>query len=55
MSEAVYRVTWKSVEPAQEDHERVFTDIDQGYSFYEMMQRDANSYAVRWNQPSTRS
>ncbi|MFF2010313.1 hypothetical protein ACFVWY_14740 [Streptomyces sp. NPDC058195] len=48
MAEKVYRVTWKSVDPAREEHVQDFRDIDQGYDFYLMMQRDANAYKVTW-------
>ncbi|KYH45441.1 hypothetical protein AZH51_16065 [Branchiibius sp. NY16-3462-2] len=41
-----YRVTWKTYDG--EDHEREFTDIDQGYSFYEDMQKGASAYRVTW-------
>lgn len=42
-----YRVTWKSMDSGEE-HSREFNDVDQGYSYYEMKQRDANSYGATW-------
>lgn len=44
-----YRVSWTSVDPAREQHTKEFTDVDQGYSFYEQMQRTAGTYAVTWD------
>ena len=38
-----YRVAWTT---DGEPHEERFTDIDQGYSFYELMQKDANAFGV---------
>lgn len=34
-----YRVTWKSIDTG-ETYMRDFTDADQGYDFYQMIQRD---------------
>jgi hypothetical protein len=42
-----YRVSWKSMDDG-EQHTREFTDVDQGYDFYEDMQKSAHSYAVTW-------
>ncbi|WP_243063171.1 hypothetical protein [Humibacter sp. RRB41] len=42
-----YRVTWKRFDD-DELHEREFVDVDNGYDFYGMMQRDANSYDATW-------
>jgi len=44
----VYRVTWKSFEPAGAEHVRDFADVDQGYTFYQMMKRDGNSWGATW-------
>lgn len=41
-----YRVAWTT---GGELHEKHFTDIDQGYSFYELMQKDANAFGVTWD------
>lgn len=43
-----YRVTWKSIDTGEE-HVRDFNDIDQGYDFYQLMQRDAYSIKVTWD------
>jgi hypothetical protein len=43
-----YRVTWKSIETG-ELHVREFSDVDQGYSYYELMQRDSKSYGATWD------
>ncbi|MFI9544154.1 hypothetical protein ACIHAR_09480 [Streptomyces sp. NPDC052016] len=40
MAETIYRVTWKDVDTGPDvDHVRDFRDIDQGYDYYQMMQR----------------
>lgn len=41
-----YRVAWTT---NGEPHEERFTDIDQGYSFYELMQKDADVFGVRFD------
>lgn len=45
--QVTYRVTWRSSDD-DSTHQREFTDIDQGYSFYEMVQKDARSHGARW-------
>lgn len=42
-----YRVTWREFDSGEE-HAREFDDVDQGYEFYRLMQRDANSYRATW-------
>ncbi|MBB4714447.1 hypothetical protein [Streptomyces luteogriseus] len=50
MAETIYRVTWKDVDTGPDvDHVRDFRDIDQGYDYYQMMQRHAGAYKVRWD------
>ena len=41
-----YRVTWKTYDG--EFHERDFSDVDQGYSFFEDMQKGATAHSVTW-------
>ncbi|WP_428956247.1 hypothetical protein [Streptomyces sp. cg35] len=49
MAEETYRVTWKHVDTGKDHvHVQEFRDIDQGYDFYQMMQRDGYCYQVRW-------
>lgn len=43
----VYRVTWKSVDDAEE-HAKEFTDVDRGYDFYMGKRGSADSYAATW-------
>lgn len=43
----IYRVSWKSIDDGDE-HARDFTDVDQGYSFYESMQKTAGAIHVTW-------
>lgn len=43
-----YRVTWRSVAESGETHERIFTSRDQGWDFYQDMQRGAGAYGVTW-------
>jgi hypothetical protein len=40
-----YRVTWETADGA---HEETFTDVDQGYDFYQQMQRKAYARHVAW-------
>lgn len=42
-----YRVTWRT--DGGVHHQEEFSDIDQGYSFYEAMQKSANAYGVTWD------
>jgi hypothetical protein len=42
-----YRVTWRSVDSG-EPHEEVFTSRDQGWDFYQDMQRSAHAYGATW-------
>ena len=42
-----YRVTWESYDDS-DDHVREFTDIDNGYDFYEYMRKGARGYKVTW-------
>lgn len=42
-----YQVTWKSVNDG-ETHERVFSDRDEGWDFYEDKQNSADSYKATW-------
>lgn len=50
-----YRVTWKSVdEGGGETHERVFTSRDQGWDFYQDMQKSAHAYGATWEHISSR-
>lgn len=44
-----YLVTWRSVAEGGETHERLFTDRDQGWDFYQDMQRSPHAYAVTWD------
>jgi hypothetical protein len=43
-----YRVTWRSVDSGGEQHTRDFSDVDQGYSFYQDMQKSGGAYDVTW-------
>ncbi|MEX5236011.1 hypothetical protein [Kocuria arenosa] len=43
-----YRVTWKSIDDGAE-HTREFTDIDQGYDFYQDMLKSAKTYGATWD------
>ncbi|MGW5097806.1 hypothetical protein ACWEQ1_26050 [Streptomyces nodosus] len=43
-----YRVTWKNINTGEE-HAEDFNDVDQGYDFYQMMQRDAYAIKVTWD------
>jgi hypothetical protein len=43
-----YRVTWRSVDDGGTTHERVFTSRDQGWDFYQQMQRSASAYGESW-------
>ncbi|MFC5216177.1 hypothetical protein [Streptomyces coerulescens] len=47
MAVTKYRVTWKNIETGEECVKE-FNDIDQGYDYYQMMQRDAYAIKVRW-------
>lgn len=42
-----YRITWRSVDTGQ-DHEEVFTSRDQGWDFYQDMQRTPGALSVSW-------
>jgi hypothetical protein len=42
-----YRVTWRNIDTGAEEV-REFDDVDQGYDFYQMMQRDAHSTGATW-------
>jgi hypothetical protein len=42
-------VSWKSIDNGDE-YTRESTDVDQGYSFYEDMQKSAGAYRVTWEQ-----
>lgn len=44
-----YRITWQATNEAGAFHERVFTDRDQGWDFYQDMQRGAGAYNVTWD------
>lgn len=44
-----YVVTWRSVKENGASHERRFTSRDQGWDFYQDMQRSVNAYAVTWD------
>lgn len=56
-----YRVTWQTIEAIDEtvpleeqkfetvDHERIFDDVDQGYDFYQDLQKGSSrTYAATW-------
>ena len=43
-----YRVTWKSVDGGNETHERVFTNMDHGWDFYQDMQKSPGAYGATW-------
>lgn len=43
-----YRVTWRSVGANGETREKVFTSRDQGWDFYQDMQKSANAYGATW-------
>jgi hypothetical protein len=44
-----YRVTWRSFTGSESTHERIFTSRDQGWDFYQDMQKGAGAYAVTWD------
>lgn len=46
-----YRVTWKSLSLEKDDGaicEKVFTSRDQGWDFYQDMQKSPRAYGVTW-------
>lgn len=43
-----YRVTWHSVDEAGMAYERIFTERDQVWDFYQDMQGSARAYSVTW-------
>lgn len=43
-----YRVTWKSMDGSGDVHERVFVSRDQGWDFYQDMQKSRNAYDATW-------
>lgn len=43
-----YRVTWKSPDTG-EDHSKDFVDVDNGYDFYQQMQRSVKASSVTWD------
>ncbi|QJU54528.1 hypothetical protein SCB71_15480 [Herbiconiux sp. KACC 21604] len=44
-----YRVTWKTYESPDEVFSEEFSDVDNGYDFYEMKKRSADNFAVTWD------
>lgn len=44
-----YRVTWKNFGEGGEVHERILTDRDQAWDFYQDKQRSSRSYAATWD------
>lgn len=46
-----YRVTWKSLSLEKDDgtvHEKVFTSRDQGWDFYQDMQKSPRASGATW-------
>jgi len=43
-----YRVTWRSVEESGKTYEKVFTSRDQGWDFYQDMQKSPRAYGATW-------
>lgn len=43
-----YRVAWRSVAESGATHERIFTNRDHGWDFYQDMQKGAGAYNVTW-------
>lgn len=44
-----YRVTWKSsLDGGSEIHEKIFISRDQGWDFYQDMQKSWRAYAETW-------
>lgn len=43
-----YRVTWRSVNEGGTTHERIFTSRDQGWDFYQDMQKSPRAYGATW-------
>lgn len=43
-----YRVTWRSVDEDGQTHERLFTNRDQGWDFYQDMQSSPRAYSATW-------
>jgi hypothetical protein len=43
-----YRVTWRTFTENDLINERTFTSRDQGWDFYQDMQKGASAYAVTW-------
>lgn len=46
--EVGYRVRWKNVDGTGVVHERLFTNIDWGWDFYQDRQKSPNSYQATW-------
>lgn len=44
-----YRVTWKSVGGDGSTHEKVFTSRDDGWDFYQDVQKSSQAYAATWD------
>ena len=44
-----YRVTWQPMDGSGTTQERVFTSRDQGWDFYQDMQKSAGALAVTWD------
>ncbi|MEV8183378.1 hypothetical protein [Specibacter sp. NPDC078692] len=44
-----YRVTWRSVEESGKTYEKVFTSRDQGWDFYQDVQKSPDAYGATWD------
>jgi len=44
-----YLVTWRSVDDNGTTKERVFTSRDEGWDFYQDMQKSPGAYAETWD------
>lgn len=43
-----YRVTWKSTDGSGQTQERVFNSRDQGWDFYQDLQKSQHAYGATW-------
>lgn len=44
-----YRVAWTVMDSGGETRERIFTSRDQGWDFYQDMQKSHHAYKVTWD------
>lgn len=43
-----YRVTWRVMDSGGETREKTFTNRDQGWDFYQDMQKSPHAYGATW-------